>query len=317
MDLLRIILVADVMGHEHCLSRDTVDSYLSHVKHFYLTDLSLPQPPSRAWGAKGERHPLLRQTIQAIPEAIHKPQIFLTSKWIKHGFEHCWSETEYVAIAFLYGWILRAGEGCKPLEDHILTWSMVKFYVVDEEGSEMTLPFSKLTEHICDMVRIFPESRKYQSHSRPLPGRVNKTHLKNPAAGTTTWCNLCMPTLLQGWAIRNKIHTMSRLELLHRPILTDPITQKVVTASQVSTALRRNARALHEDESAVIPRCLRRTPITQLANSNLVQSPSLLLLATGHKDLRSTAPYIDPGYYMAEKVTNALATSKYYPTSQS
>ena len=46
--------------------------------------------------------------------------------------------------------------------------------------------------------------------------------------------------------------------------------------------------------------------ITQLANSSVADNPSLLLLATGHKSMESTDPYIDPGYYMAEKISEKI-----------
>ena len=296
----------DHLGHEEGLARQTVSAYLSNVKHHYTTELSLFGPPSSVWGPKGSRHPLITLTLNAIPRHERPPRMFLSHKWIKDGFDHCWSTTEYVAIAFLYGWILRVGEGCKPLESHIITWSMVTFYVSDLDGERSVLPMADLRTRPCDMVEVHLHSRKCQEEARRLPGRINTCHLADPSKGTTTWCGLCMPTLLQGWAIDNNIDRLSSATVDKRPVLAIPGTNQVVSPSMISKALRRNAHRRGEDEKSVVPHCLRHTPITQLANSSVADNPPLLLLATGHKSVESTDPYINPGHYMAERISAEL-----------
>jgi hypothetical protein len=245
-------------------------------------------------------------TLKAIP--IHDRPIrkFLSHEWIEDGFRNCWNTAEYVAIAFLYGWILRVGEGCKPLEQHIITWSMVTFYLCDLYGDRTVMPMTALRTSPCDMVELNLHSRKYQEVARRIPGRVNTCHLPDPAKGTTTWCGLCMATLLQGWAIDNNIDMMLPTTLAQRPVLAMPNSDTVVSADTVSRALRRNARRRGENEQEVVPHCLRHTPITQLANSSVANNPSLLLLATGHKSMESTDPYVDPGRYMAKEISAQL-----------
>ena len=300
------------MGHEKGLARNTVSTYLSNVKHHYTSSIFLPQPPSAAWGVPKTRPTLLKLCVQSIPE--HKRAIprFLTKTWIRDGFENCWTTMEYVAIAFLYGWMLRIGEGTNPFEDHIITWGMVTFYELDVNENIVVQPLSTLPDRPCYMVVVQPHSRKYQEHSRPLPGRVNFTHLIHPMDGIYQWCNLCMCSLLQGWAIRCSIWRYTQAALADRPVLSSPGTHRVISAHAVSQALKRNAIRRGERTDDIVPRCLRRTPITQLANSAYATDASLMSLATGHKDPRSTQVYIDPGEYMAEQVTDAL-DAPYHP----
>ena len=311
-DLLRLVLVVDYMGHEKGLARSTVTTYLSNIKHHYTSSILMPQPPSPAWGAPKSRPALLTLAVKSVPEHKRVVPRFLTKDWIHYGFLNCWTTFEYVAIAFLYGWMLRVGEGTNLIQDHIVTWSMVTFYEFNKDDDIVIQPLSTLSSRPCYMVMIAPHSRKKQDKCRPIPGRVNFTHLADPATGIYQWCNLCICTLLQGWAIRCGIwkYTTAALEAL--PVLAAPGSGQVISAAQISQALKRNASLRGERTDDIVPKCLRRTPITQLANSSYASDALLMSLATGHKDPRSTQVYIEPGEYMAQEVTDAL-DAPYHP----
>jgi len=303
IDLLRLMLVLDTWGHEEQMSRLTVGNYLTGTKHHYTVERPLlGATVSSVWGPKGHNHPLVTMLLQSIPVRHRPMKRLLTTAWIRDGFQHCWSTHEYVAIAFLLGWVLRVGEGCNELDPHIIMWSMITFSVYWHETWQ-ELPMSHLRGTPCDMMELHQQSRKYQEGPRCMPGRMNTCHLADPSLGATTWCHLCMPTVLQGWAILNNVDKMSPTERAQRPVLAPPGSIHAITRDAVSDALRRLARLRHEDETTVVPTCLRKTSITELANSEVINNSDRFLRTVGHHDLRSSEPYIVPGPLAAAAIT--------------
>ena len=246
--------------------------------------------------------------LKSIPFHHRPHKHLIDTAWIKDGFEHCWTTPEYVAIAFLLGWILRVGEGCDEYSNHLLTWSMVTFRIF-RHNKWQTLPMSELRTTTCNMVDLLPHSRKYQDEPRLMPGRMNTCHLADPSLGDVTWCHLCMPTLLQGWAIRNNIDKLSSTDRAARPILASPGNTKPITRNAIAAALRRHARQRNEDETTVVPTSLRKTAITRLANSDVTANQDLYLRAVGHHSIQSSEPYIEPGPKGAAAVTSAQQQS--------
>jgi hypothetical protein len=111
---------------------------------------------------------------------------------------------------------------CDPGMLHTVTWSMVTFSVHDEGEEFRPLPMEELRVRPCHMVELLPTSRKYQPQPRVMPARVNMTMLRTPANGLRDWCQLCMPTILQAWAIANDVDHLSVQERADRAILAPP-----------------------------------------------------------------------------------------------
>jgi hypothetical protein len=309
IDLCRILLVLNKMGHEQGLSRSTVSQYLTGVRHHYavvLSSLDPQQQLSHVWGTPGHRHPLVAMMIKSIPEKHRPPKKVLSMEWIEDGFHNCWTQEEYVAITVLLGWVLRGGEGCDPNMIHTITWSMVQFSVMDADDSCRPLQMTDLRSTPCDMVELLPTSRKYQDEPRPMPGRINMTHLKEPVTGLDQWCELCMPTILQAWAIKNEVDRLTPTERKSRPVFAPPGSTTPMSRTRLSNALRRNAQRRHEDVNTIMPHCLRKTGITWLANSEVANHPNILLRAIGHKQLTSAEPYVTPDVHMARLTTEAM-----------
>jgi hypothetical protein len=244
--------------------------------------------------------------LKSIPSRHREVKRLFSLNWIKDGFENCWNTVEYVAIAFLLGWVLRVGEGCDMTSKHQITWSMIHFSI-QTDNVWGPLPMTQLRTQPCDMVELKQHSRKYQEEPRLMPGRVNMCHLADPSLGAITWCHLCMPTLLQGWAIMNDVDHLSATQLASRPVLAPPGSDHAITRLAVSDALRRLARLRNEDESTVTPHCLRKTGITLLANSSVIENPDCFLRAVGHHHLESSEPYIVPDATAAAAVSKAFS----------
>jgi hypothetical protein len=303
VDLLRLLVVLDALGHDQGLSRGTVSDYLTSTKHHYTVDRQFVDgTPASVWGSKGHNHPLVTMMLKSIPVRHRAIKRLLSPAWIKDGFDRCWNPLEYVAIAFLLGWILRVGEGCDMTSAHHITWSMVHFSIQTNDVWG-PLPMTQLRTRPCDMVELKQQSRKYQEEPRLMPGRINMCHLDDPSLGATTWCHLCMPTLLQGWAIMNDVDHLSATQLASRPVLAPPGSDRAITRSEVSAALRRLARLRHEDEDTVTPHCLRKTGITLLANSSAIENMDRFLRTVGHHHIQSSEPYIVPDHSAAAAVS--------------
>ena len=156
------------------------------------------------------------------------------------------------------------------------------------------------------MVQIFPQTRKKQEEARAVPGRVNYIQWHDPLDGIYKWSNLCVCSLMQGWAVRHQIWRWSVQELATTHVLSMPGTRQAITGTMVAEALKRNATARGEDVTDVVPQCLRRTPLTQLANSGLASDPMLIALAAGHKSVDTSKIYVEPELSMAAKITKGL-----------
>ena len=294
----------DTLGHVEGLSRGSVRDYLTSAKHHYLVDRQLFGPPSPAWGPRGHHHPLVSQMINSIPVRHRAVKRLLSDDWIRDGFERCWTTAEYVTIAVLLGWILRVGEGCDMDSAHLLTWDTVTFSIF-RHNSWQTLPMSLLRTTPCDKIDLLPRSRKYQPEPRPMPGRMNTSHLDPPVTGVTHWCHLCMPTILQAWAIMNNVDHLPPTTLATRPLLALPGGAWPLSRAQVADALRRLARLRGEDETTVVPHCLRKTGISKLANSRLIENQDRYLRTVGHHHIQSSDNYVVPDATAAAAVTRA------------
>jgi integrase len=143
-----------------------------------------------------------------------------------------------------------------------------------------------------------------------MPGRINMTHLTSPAEGLDTWCELCMPTILQAWAIKNNVDRLSPEARKSRPVFAPPGSTVPLSRVRLSNALRRNAARRHEDVNTIMPHCLRKTGITWLANSEVANHPNILLRAVGHKQISSAEPYVTPDVRMARLATQAMHNSR-------
>ena len=303
VDLCRLILVINTLGHDEGLARATVSQYLSSAKFHYVNIEGVVHGASSVWGDSDKRHPLVKMAVKAIPERLRTPKMLLPLEWFEAGFHNCWTTAEFVAISFILGWLLRVGEACNVQEAHIITWSMLRFYAY--RGRKLQLMcMSDLSVIPCDLLELHQESRKHQEHARPMPGRINASRLTDPSRGLSQWCNLCIPTIMQAWAIQCRIHTFTPQELTSTPVLTLPGCSTTISRKDVAEALRRHARARGEDPAAVVPHCLRMTGITALANSEAAHNNTAYLRAVGHKSIEASAPYVRPGPNMARLITD-------------
>lgn len=305
VDLSRLIIILYELGHLQGLSRQTCSQYFTSAKleALRLQDL-LAQPIPAAWGRKGYHHPIISRALASIPQKSIKPHGIITKAWIKSGFLHTWTILEYVSIAFIFSWIFRIGEAALPQQEHNITWSMVTFSLLSTSDDMIPMTPEQLLSQPCHMVSLELHSRKKQPLARPLPGRINFARFANPSQGCTRWSDLCIATILQGWAIWNHIHELPMHELATRPLLLSPDTNRCITPSEVTAALRRHAKYLGQDPKLFTPTDLRRTQITKLAHSNI---PIQLYLQTvGHKSLEASQPYLTPDVESAKQVTAQL-----------
>ena len=302
-DVLRLLLVLDTWGHEEGMARDTASQYLTGVKHHYLVERAFLGPASPAWGVKHHHHPLVAQMLQSIPPRHRAPARILEPEWIEDGFTRCWNRTEYVTIAVLLGWVLRVGEGCTTASlQHLIKWDMIVFAVY-RHGQWHELPMDQLRITPCDKLDLKQTSRKYQDGPRPMPGRMNTCHWKDPGRGAIDWCHLCMPTLLQGWAILNDIDHLSAADRANRPVLAPPGSDEPLSRKDIAEALRKLARLRNEPEADVVPHGLRHTAISALANSSLIENADRYLRTVGHHYMQSSDPYVIPDDTAAAAVT--------------
>jgi hypothetical protein len=307
VDLCRILVILHQLGHVDGRTRGTVSNYYSSAKHYYTVTRAHLCSVSPIWGAKKEMHPRITLMLLSIPSSPPRIKFLPTPEWVRDGFMRgCWSPQAYVTIAFLMGWILRVGEGCDTESIHLLTWSAVTFKIQNADSTWHVLPWSALRTTACDLVELLPASRKYQDSPRPMPGRVNTCHLSDPSHGTQVWTDMCMATLLQGWALDNHLDTMPASTRDIRPILAAPDTNIVLTRDQVSDALRTLARLRGEDPINIFPHCLRTTGISTMANSGAARDTDLYLRTVGHHSGRSSDPYVYPDEHSANAVTDIL-----------
>ena len=270
VDLSRLILILYELGHVKNLDRNTCSQYLTDAKMeaMALQDLT-SQTVSPAWGIKGKHHPVISRTLASIPKKSPKTHGIVTKEWIKFGFFNTWTVTEYVAIAFIFSWMLRIGEAALPQEEHIITWSMVVFYFISSSNEMVPMTMQQVMTIPCHMVTLHLHSRKKQPQARHLPGRVNFARLTDPSQGCSTWCDICIATILQGWAVQNRIDQFSDSELQFRPLLFSPDMNKCITPDEISDALHRNAVKQGQDPTLFTPTDLRPTSITKLAHSDI------------------------------------------------
>lgn len=302
---LKLMYIIDQLGHVEGLARGAVSNYLSSAKRHYTVTMLLLGAPSPAWRSHGQTHPLVAATIAGIPLSTRPPRMILTTEWLRSGFEDCWTNEEWMAICFMYGWMLRIGEGCKPETEHILRWRHVSFYHM--EGTEYRrLPMTAIGQVRSDAVDLQFDSRKHQERSRLVPGRTNTGHITALDRGTLEWSGLCMVTLLQGWAIQNHLPSLPLEYWQDRPVLAVPGLNRVVTPLEVSNALKRHARQRGENPDRVVPHCLRHSGITKLANSAVGSATATMLAASGHMHAATLQTYIQPGDHMREAVSLVL-----------
>lgn len=315
VDLLRILVVLHTLGHVEKLDRGTVSNYLTGAKHHYTITRALFATVSPIWGPQGTLHPMITMMLKSIPHRHRPAKLLLTPGWIHEGFTHCWTTQEFVAIALMFGWMLRSGEVCDvSWTEHLITWSMVTFSLHDHSDSDTDdhwhlMPMHLLRTTPCDMVDLNQASRKYQQEFRPTPGRINVCHIADPSLGATTWNHLCMATILQGWAILNDVDHMTSSELATRPLLAAPHTITLITREQVGAAMRTLARRRNENEATVVPHCLRKAGINTLANSAFVTHEDAYLRTVGHKSIAASSAYITPTPATSALVTAAMHTS--------
>jgi hypothetical protein len=80
VDLCRILLVLDTLGHEQGLSRSTVSECLTSTKHHYTVDRQFLGSVARVWGEKGHHHPLVTMLLKSIPLRHRTPKKLLNTE---------------------------------------------------------------------------------------------------------------------------------------------------------------------------------------------------------------------------------------------
>ena len=228
--------------------------------------------------------------------------------WFKDGFLHSWSTLEYVAVTFIYSWMLRICEATLKAETaHTVMWSMVKFKIKIPNGGMQEMQGRELRTTPCDMVELDMDTRKHQEQAREMPGRMNMRHIPDPSQGATTWQGMCQATMLQGWALLCDLDKKSPEWKATRPVLAHPGDMlRPLTPYDVSNALKRQVRRDPERSGRMSAHVLRHNGITAVANSKAPVSKAALLALTGHSDLKTTQRYIHPGTEMAQQSTDAL-----------
>ena len=308
------MIILNQWGHEEGLDRNTVAQYLTNAKIYHLEVLSLEIPPSPAWGIKGQHHPWISRTLKSIPRTSRRERMEITIDWIHDAFRHkVWDTPEFVAIALMYGWMLRVSEVTATDSGHGVKWSMVTFFHLSESGALTPMPMTDLRSTPCGYVQLQLESRKYQSDEvRRMPGRMNTAHFVDPSQGLSIWSGLCVATILQAWAIANAIDVMTPHDRNARFVLTRPGTiDNVVTYLDIVNALHKQARRRPDVPGWIATHNLRASSITRMANSSVGQCPETMLLATGHKNLTSMEPYVKPGQAMAEQLSSVLQNKSF------
>jgi hypothetical protein len=315
--LIRLLVVTHHFGHIQLLARNTVSNYMSSAKYYYTLVSGLFGAISPIWGPKGHNHPLVTMLIRSVPLRHRLPKMILTHDWIHDGFNRTWTTQEYVAIALMRGWMLRSGEACATTwNGHLLMWSMVHFRIHIGHDLWQDLPMSQLRSRHCDVVDIYPVSRKFRDEPSTMPGRINFTRLADPSTGLSSWNNLDMATILQAWAILNDLDHRPPSALESRPILADPATNSVITAQAVSSALKRHALLRHEDPALVMPHGLRMSGINDLAQGSLIQDELTYLNTVSHRSTAASQDYLTSfSPTTAAHVTQA--THPHYPLSTS
>jgi hypothetical protein len=307
---MRLLLVVDHWGYTEGLSRNTVSQYLSSAKTHFIQDRAVIEEPSPVWGVKGVLHPLVSAAIKGVPQKRPTAKMQVDTQWFKDGFENCWMRAEFVAIAFIHGWMLRISEATETESAHTIKWSMVHFKVQTTEGFR-PLAGQELRRRSCDMVELAPETRKHQEVAREMPGRMNTRHIQDPSQGASTWQDMCQATILQGWALTCGLDTMPQEEQERRPVLMQPGNARIpITPLHVSNALKRQARRHPEREGKMTAHVLRHNGITQIANAAKPLPSATLLAASGHASMKSAKTYIHPGEAMARQVTEAMKAKK-------
>ena len=157
----------------------------------------------------------------------------------------------------------------------------------------------------CDMVRLVPNSRKWQEHVREIPGRINFTKLNNPALGLTEWVNGDMATTLQAYYIKTGAHKLSAEQLESTPMLATA-NGAMVSAKRLTKALKDKAIEKGIDPATVTLHGLRIGRITDLVNGEMKNNSVGLTRATGHACMANLDPYVRLGVGQAIDVTNAL-----------
>mmetsp|Transcript_24223 Transcript_24223/g.45056 ORF Transcript_24223/g.45056 Transcript_24223/m.45056 type:complete len:230 (-) Transcript_24223:184-873(-) len=221
---------------------------------------------------------------------------------------HSWSTMEYVAVTFIYSWMLRIGEATLKAETaHTVMWSMVRFKIKIPRGGMREMQGRELRTTPCDMVELHMDTRKHQELAREMPGRTNMRRIEDPSQGATTWQGMCQATMLQGWALLCDLDKKSPEWKAARPVLAHPgEALKPMTPYDVNNALQRQVRRDPERSGRMSAHVLRHNGITAVANSKTPVPEAALLALTGHTDLKTTKGYIHPGPEMARQSTLAL-----------
>jgi hypothetical protein len=182
---------------------------------------------------------------------------------------------------------------------------MVEFcYVHAATGMLTVMPRVDVRNVACDLIRIKPNSRKHQPAGkvRELPGRVNFTHLADPATGMRDWTG-DMATVVQAHYISSQAFKYSEDQLKSRPMLT-MLNGKVLSAEKLTKQLKEMAVTYGVDPDTVSLHGLRTGRCTEIANGTLLTNPMAVIAVTGHKSLENMEPYVRMGLGAAEQVTN-------------
>jgi hypothetical protein len=228
--------------------------------------------------------------------------------WIKEGFDE-WPRDIFVCIFLIHGWL---GRKCEFLESqtpaHQITWGMVDFLFVDKvTGDTRVMPRAQVHTTACDMVSLKPDSRKSQQKFkvRPIPGRLNFTHLADVSTGLDHWYGGDMVTVLQAHYVHARAFKLSEAELVVTPVLTflDGVRY---SAKQLQVYLKRKAVQHGVDPATVTLQGLRTGQVTQMVNGELQNNSVALLAVSGHASLQSQLPYQQLDVGMAKAVTDAF-----------
>ena len=305
--LYRLLAYIDWLAFQQNLDKASVAQVYSNTKLYCLEKMlelmntTEPGP----WYPKKVHHPLISLALKHLPKKETVPRFAIPKHWIRAGFE-LWDRDVFVSIFVMHGWLARRCEFLQTATvQHQVTWGMLEFCYVHEATSVITvMPREDILTHACDLVRIKPKSRKHQAEGevREQPGRVNFTHLADPANGLIDWTG-DMATVVQAHYISSQAFKLTAEQLKHQPLLT-MLNGKVLSAEKLTKKLKEMAVLYGVDPETVSLHGLRIGRCTEIANGTLLTNPMAVIAVTGHKSLESMEPYVRMGLGAAEQATN-------------
>ena len=305
--LYRLLAYIDGLAFQQNLDKGSLAQVYTNTKLYCLEKMLelMNTTECGPWYPRGVHHPLITLALKHLPQKERVPRFAIPKHWIRAGFE-LWDRDVFVSIFIIHGWL---GRKCEFLQSataqHQVTWGMVEFCSVHAATGTLTvMPRGDIKNVACDLVRIKPKSRKHQpaGEVKEQPGRVNFTHLADPATGLLDWTG-DMATVVQAHYISSQAFRCSEEQIMAMPMLT-MLNGKVLSAEKLTKQLKDMAVLYGVDPDTVSLHGLRTGRCTEIANGTLLTNPMAVIAVTGHKSLESMESYVRMGLGAAEQVTN-------------